>query len=184
MSVLQAAVVVLAVIGLLNLGLTAAVVRRMRFYESSQPPEREAVGLGIGEPVPEFDTRTATGEPFGMSDLKGARTLVGFFSTTCAPCREEAPLLGRLREELGRRAINVVSVLSHQEGSAVEPGSDSPEIAALLEQAGTVLPEPRPGPATGAFRARATPTYVLVDQEGRVAGKGRTIDDCLSSAAR
>jgi cytochrome c biogenesis protein CcmG/thiol:disulfide interchange protein DsbE len=70
-----------------------------------------AVGLGrdpslvpsalIDQPVPEFDLPPVPGhEPgFATADLSGRVSLVNVFASWCVACREEHPLLLRIKEE-------------------------------------------------------------------------------------
>ncbi|WP_421950077.1 DsbE family thiol:disulfide interchange protein [Pelagibacterium sp.] len=55
----------------------------------------------IGQSVPAFSLPPVAGREFGLSsqDLVGEMSLVNVFASWCAPCREEHPLLMRLKEE-------------------------------------------------------------------------------------
>jgi hypothetical protein len=162
MPILAAAVIVLTVLVVIDLALTTAVIRRLRVFEVNAAAARpEVIEIAIGAEVPDF----------------GRRTLLGFYSTTCAPCAAEAPELVRRGPRLAGDGITVVPVLM------VPPGTDPAALAGVLAGAGAVLTEPPGGPVATAFGAQATPSYVLVDPDGRVAAKG-TIDDCLSLATR
>jgi hypothetical protein len=175
MSILAAAVVVLTVLVVVDLVLTTAVIRRLRTYESGggsvgAPPE--TIDLAVGAEVPEF-----AGDGVDRAALHGRRTLVGFFSTTCQPCTTEAAELVRREPGLTAAGITAVPVLM------MNGGTDPNGLAAVLAGAGPVVAEPPGGAVATAFGAKATPSYVLVDPDGRVAAKG-TFDDCLRLAAR
>jgi len=170
MPVLTAAVVILSVLVVFDLVLTTAVIRRLRAIESTDP--RQVIAIAVGAAVPDF---SAPG--LDRTALLGRRTLLGFFSTTCAPCATEAPELVRRGERLAGEGIAVVPVLMVSAGT--EPGP----IAGVLAGAGPLVTEAPGGPVATAFGAQATPSYVLVDPDGTVAAKG-TIDDCLRLAIR
>lgn len=55
----------------------------------------------IGKPVPSFSLLAVQGRSLALSSvfLKGEASLVNVFASWCAACREEHPLLMRLREE-------------------------------------------------------------------------------------
>ncbi|MCS6937816.1 MAG: TlpA family protein disulfide reductase, partial [Roseiflexus sp.] len=49
-----------------------------------------------GEVAPDFAFTFANGETRRLSDLRGAKVVVNFWATWCAPCEEEMPDLQRL----------------------------------------------------------------------------------------
>lgn len=51
-----------------------------------------------GEVAPDFTFTFANGETRRLSDLRGAKVVVNFWATWCAPCEEEMPDLQRLDE--------------------------------------------------------------------------------------
>lgn len=55
----------------------------------------------IGKPVPEFSLAPVKGRTAGLSssDLKGEVSIMNVFASWCVPCREEHPLLLRLKEQ-------------------------------------------------------------------------------------
>ena len=55
----------------------------------------------IGKPVPEFSLAPVKGRTLGLStaDLRGAVSVVNVFASWCVACREEHPLLLRMKED-------------------------------------------------------------------------------------
>ena len=55
----------------------------------------------IGKPVPEFSLAPVKERTLGLStaDLRGDVSLVNVFASWCVPCREEHPLLMRMKEQ-------------------------------------------------------------------------------------
>jgi peroxiredoxin len=51
-----------------------------------------------GDVAPDFAFTFANGETRRLSDLRGAKVVVNFWATWCAPCEEEMPDLQRLDE--------------------------------------------------------------------------------------
>ena len=118
-------------------------------------------------PAPPTDTSFATreGPPRSLADFKGKVVLVNFWATWCLPCREEMPLLERLRQRLGADGLEVVAV------SVDRPTVDA---AAFLHNLGarslTLLLDP--GARTGArLGVVGLPTSILLDRDGRVVGR-------------
>lgn len=62
---------------------------------------REVPSPLIGKPVPQFALPPVKGRTLGLSsaDLKGEVSLVNVFASWCVACREEHPVLMRLRQE-------------------------------------------------------------------------------------
>ncbi|SFQ03084.1 Thiol-disulfide isomerase or thioredoxin [Roseivivax halotolerans] len=53
---------------------------------------------------------TFEGETLSLADYEGKWTLVNFWATWCAPCREEMPALSELQSELGGDDFEVVTI--------------------------------------------------------------------------
>ncbi len=64
----------------------------------------------IDKPAPEFALKSVAGtgvEGFDTASLQGAVTVVNVFASWCIPCREEHPLLERLKAETGVRIFGI-----------------------------------------------------------------------------
>lgn len=64
----------------------------------------------IDKPAPQFAMKAVAGtgvEGFDTAALKGAVTVVNVFASWCIPCREEHPMLERLKEETGVRLFGI-----------------------------------------------------------------------------
>ncbi|WP_335338181.1 DsbE family thiol:disulfide interchange protein [Devosia sp. A16] len=64
----------------------------------------------INKPAPSFTLPAVPGsgvEGFDTASLKGEVTVVNVFASWCIPCREEHPLLERLRAETGVRIFGI-----------------------------------------------------------------------------
>jgi cytochrome c biogenesis protein CcmG/thiol:disulfide interchange protein DsbE len=119
----------------------------------------------IDKPVPQFTLAPVEGldsPGFSAADLTGAPTLVNVFASWCVPCRDEHPLLEKIKAETGIRLFGI----NH---------SDAPENArAFLAELGN------PYDAVGADRDRrvsidwgvyGVPETFLVNAEGVIVFK-------------
>ena len=64
----------------------------------------------INKPAPSFTLPAVAGtgvEGFDTASLKGEVTVVNVFASWCVPCREEHPLLERLKAETGVRIFGI-----------------------------------------------------------------------------
>lgn len=158
MPYLIAAVVLATALGLLNLLLTLAVLRRLR---AAAARERDAASgvIGIGRAPGDFAAADTDGRAVGRADLTG-RTVVGFFSTTCGACVEELPrFVARAGETSRERVLAVV----HGDRPAAE------ELAGRLAGVARVVVEDPDGPVGRAFEVRAYPAWCQLD-DGVVRG--------------
>jgi len=152
--ILVAAVVLVTALGLLNLLLLLAMLRRLRAYETRLPAaiggDPQASLLPLGTPLPVFAGATGSG-PTGLA-------VVAFLSTGCDACQTQVPKLRRYLtdHELDRDAALVV----------VAGEEDDPVGRQYADQLGgsaTVVREPQDGPIGRAFGARVYPTFYLVN---------------------
>jgi thiol-disulfide isomerase/thioredoxin len=129
-------------------------------YTEIAPDDREA-------PV-EFSGTDENGEEISSEALAGGVYVVNFWYASCPPCRVEAPALAELDQEYGDEVpfvgVNVrdtaATALTFAEKYGIEYPSvmDVGEASVRLAFAGTVAPN-------------AVPTTLVIDREGRVAGR-------------
>ncbi|PXX71661.1 thiol-disulfide isomerase/thioredoxin [Nocardia tenerifensis] len=145
MAYVVAAVVVLAVLVVLDLLLTFAVLRRLRIHEARLSAPGTVRDELIGRRLPRF----------GAS---GATRLVAFFSAGCAPCVEQAAEFAR-HADAERVAILVL-------GSASE--SERQRLLTALGDAPTVITEPDGDALAAELGVRSFPQLLLVDESGTI----------------
>jgi hypothetical protein len=172
MIFLSVAVAVLASLVLVDLVLTAAVIRRLRdterqLGEITTPPD---TGMALGDPMPGF---TAPDGGITRSGLAGGPALVGVFSAGCRHCPAQAQRLAERAGQLSGRDITVLSVLGLSDG-------DADELSPLLRKAGHVVVEKGGGELAGTFQVEATPTFLLFDEAGVLVAKGHDLDEVVS----
>jgi len=111
--------------------------------------------------APDVDFQLIDGHRLEMARLRGHPVLVNFWSTRCAPCLEEMPLLSELYRRLSPKGMEMV---------AVAMPFDRPDQVLEVSRR-KALPYPVALDISGevgrAFGGIAvTPTSILVDAEG------------------
>ena len=71
------------------------------------------------EPDATFELVTLDGETITLDDLKGKVVVVDFWSSWCAPCKAEGPLLAETYREWRERGVEFVGIAIWDERSAV-----------------------------------------------------------------
>ncbi|NUR28021.1 MAG: TlpA family protein disulfide reductase [Catenulispora sp.] len=180
-AVVITAVVVVGLLGVLNLMLLLAVLRRLREYEAKWAlAGLDRIVEGKSSPAPghrvtDFEARSldgATVSSRGLTDL----LVTGFFSTGCPSCREEVPRFVEYAAAMPGGPERKLAVVS---GTA-EQGAD---IIDAVRQVAQVVVEPQDGPVAGAFGVVGSPTFVLLDQDGAVRTSAASIRELTSLQA-
>ncbi|MFB9837665.1 TlpA family protein disulfide reductase [Actinoallomurus acaciae] len=174
MPFLVAAVVLLAVLCLLNMMITFAVLRRLRSHEerlAARPAGRSSgVDALVGRELPEFDATSTAGAAVSRSDLLGRARVLGVFSATCEPCHEQARAFAEL-DDPGRVAL-VTDVRGREDvlRRFVPDLGDTP----------TIILEPDSGPLAGELGVSTFPTLLRLDEDGRVVQAGNALSQLAS----
>ena len=161
MPYLVAAVVLLAVVCVLNLVLTVGLIRRLRAQEARPQHAGPPTALGVGAEIGDFTATTVDGEPVGRDDLTG---LVGFFSAGCDPCHELLPRFVEHAE--GRARERVLAVVTGEDRETVE----------ALRPVARVITEDYDGTVTSAFQNEWTPALYVIGSDHRVLATGGRLE--------
>ena len=158
------AALLLPVVALIVL-LAAASVRRDRALAVGA-----ALARGETPPVPALVLRALPGgeapaaREVALRDLRGHPVVLNFWASWCAPCREEAPLLGRLARDYRARGLLVVGVDTQD--------LETPARAFLARYRLTYLNLRDPdGSAGRLFGTTGVPETFFIDAAGRIQGK-------------
>lgn len=119
------------------------------------------------KPAPALELADLKGTKRNLAELKGKVVVLNFWASWCMPCRREMPTLVKLQESLGSAGVQVVGAAAEDENAredvesfATKSGVNFPVwMAATPQQMGKFgLPPALPG-------------TVLIDREGRLAGR-------------
>jgi len=115
---------------------------------------------------PYFIARTVTGETFTSESVKGKIVLVQFWTTGCQFCRDEQQAVDRIDRAYRNEDVVVL---------AVNVGESKKKVAKYLashpRSCRVVLTHDTNLPAI--YSAAATPMYVVIGRDGRIAGMQR-----------
>jgi hypothetical protein len=162
MLLVVVAIVLLALLCLVNMMITFAVLRRLQSHEerlaaqpSSQLPGADAL---IGRQLPEFTATSVAGVTVSRSDLIGRTRLLGIFSATCKPCHEQALAFAEFADP------DRVALVTDARGR------DDAQQRMLTElgPSPTVILEPDSGTLAGELGVTAFPTLLRLDDDGRI----------------
>jgi peroxiredoxin len=105
-----------------------------------------------------------------LRDFRGKIVVADFWTMWCATCREELPKVHRIHETYAPRGAVVLGIHLEEKNAAA--------VRSFVEKAGiayTVLLDPEETTAD-AFDIRGTPSLVIIDAGGAIAGKYRELD--------
>ena len=146
-----------AVAGAIALAMVAFVALRSRAMERDLRPNAE--GLAPGTPAPGFELADLAGDVHSLDSLLagGQPVLLLFSDPGCGPCTRLAPEVARWqRDHAGELTIAVV------ESEREDRGPDEHGRRHILLQ--------RESEVADLYRAQGTPTAVLIDRDGAIAG--------------
>lgn len=173
MLYLSIAVALLAALVLVDLVLSAAVIRRLRETEAKliEMTTPSASGLPVGAAMPEF---VSPDGQVSSADLAGSPALIGFFSAGCRHCPAQAEALADRAAEIGGAGVRVVSFLTVGDGAA-------DELAPMLSKAGLLVTEGDTSAAMTTFQVQGTPAFVMFGADGRLVARGHELSEVFSS---
>jgi len=152
---------------LLNLLLTLGLARRIR----SAFPRMES--LKAGQKAPGFSAQTLQGKVVTLNDYEGKATAFIFVSPDCKPCREELPGIQRVWLDARQFGTELVLV------SDADEEKTRPLIDGLADGLPVLVAPREHNPFFTDYKAMGTPSYCLIDAQGRVQAAGMGVSELV-----
>lgn len=125
-------------------------------------------GLAKGEIAPDFELTTLDGDAVKLSDYKGKKVILNFWTTWCPPCRAEMPHMQKYYDEQATAdnvEILAVNLTKEDHGlKKIEAFKEEYELSFLI-------PMDEKGEIGSLYQAVTIPTSYILDTQGRVQTK-------------
>lgn len=124
-------------------------------YSEAAPSD----GVAVGQPAPGFELARLDGSRVSSESLRGAPSVIVFWTAWCPTCEEEAPVINELATQFEPRGVRVLGINI----------KDSPQRAkGGIEEFGIRYDVALDADASVAKRygVRGTPTVVFLDARG------------------
>lgn len=114
--------------------------------------------------APDFTLRDTGGREVRLSDLRGKKVLVNFWTTWCGYCKEEMPLLQKFHDENGGGSWRVLTInITSSEKSVSQVldyiKSNNYTFPVLLDEKGSVA---------SLYRVSSIPASFILNEKGEV----------------
>lgn len=113
--------------------------------------------------------KTLEGEPIALADYAGEVVVLNVWGSWCGPCRTEAPLLADAARDLADEGVQFIGINTRDHGTArplaFQRNFDIPYPSIYDPDGSTLLS------FTGTLPLNSIPSTVIIDREGRVAGR-------------
>lgn len=119
-------------------------------------------GVTVGDTFPEFSVTLSTGETVSNQTLQGKVSVLEFFNTSCADCREGLPAINDLYEEYKEDERVMIIAISREESSAF--------IEDYWDKNGFTLPYSAQTDRTvyNLFASTGIPRTYITDKSGKI----------------
>ena len=116
----------------------------------------------------DFSGETFSGEPFTLSEKRGAPVVLNVWYASCAPCRKEAPDLVKLHDTYASKGVTFVGVNVRDEAGPAQAFEQKFSIPypSIPDRDGTIMYALR-----GQVSPNAVPSTLVFDAKGRVAAR-------------
>jgi thiol-disulfide isomerase/thioredoxin len=118
--------------------------------------------LRNGSQIPDVSLTDLEGKPHVFRRNTAEVTLLEFWNTNCAPCREEMPILKALYGKLPRSRFDIIGVSSDESGEVLK------KYVAKFAIPWPECRESYEGPVHRLVRIDGEPTYFLLSKDGEI----------------
>lgn len=119
--------------------------------------------LEVGNPAPDFELNTLSGDKLILTDLRGKKVILNFWATWCPPCREEMPEMQKFYNDT-KSDVEIVAVnLTNSE-------KNKEDVKEYIDKYGYTYPIPLDGKGKvrNTYQVIAVPTTYFIDEEGKI----------------
>ena len=111
--------------------------------------------------APDFTLKTATGETYTLSELKGQAVLVNMWATWCPPCEAEMPAIEKMYNEYKDQGFVVLAVNSTFQDNPLD-------IAPFTEEHNLTFPIllDETSDTSRAYQVRSLPSSYFINRQG------------------
>ena len=120
-------------------------------------------GTGKGDAAPDFTLTTLDGKEVSLSDYKGKKVVLNFWTSWCPPCKAEMPHMQNYYEDMSEEAnVEILAVNLTNKDNGVD------EVSSFVEDYGLTFPIPmdEEGQIGNAYKVIPIPTTYMIDTNG------------------
>lgn len=123
-----------------------------------------------GQPAPDFNVVSTSGQQVSRDNYRGHVLLVDFFATWCQPCRQSIPHLVEMNRKYGKQGLQILGLSADEDGER--------PVRAFASQYRITYPLALAGDTTSAdFGIRSVPVMFVIDKKGVIAEVYRGFSD-------
>jgi peroxiredoxin len=135
--------------------------------------------IALGAVAPGFASTDTAGKKIALNTYRGKYTLVEFWASWCAPCREESPTLVRLYNQYKGKGFEILGVSIDKDTTQWKNAisKDGYTWGNVCDRNGYG------GPTAALYTVTAVPNSFLLDKNGRIIAKnlrGKELEDKLA----
>ena len=91
-------------------------IKQTRSGKNIEKIVKAATEVVIGKPAPDFSAPSPEGNAISLKESLGKVTIIDFWASWCAPCRQENPNVVALYNELHEKGLNIIGVSLDRDG--------------------------------------------------------------------
>ena len=118
-----------------------------------------AVDAEVGKPAPSFTATTLQNEKFSLAEQNGKVTIIHYWATWCASCREEMPIIESYYKEHQNEGLVILAV-------SIDETSDLAEVNKVMKSYSFPAAMVTNAKARGYGRIWRVPLTFVVDRQG------------------
>jgi peroxiredoxin len=135
--------------------------------------------LQVGQPAPTFSIPSIDGKTINLADFKGKYTLIDFWASWCAPCRNENPNVVKAYQKYKNRNFTILGISLDKDKAAwkqaiAQDGLTWTHASELADFSGATV---------RLYQVEAIPASFMIDPDGKIIARdlrGQELDAFLN----